>query len=367
MPESAIRVAHAQGSGCYGHNGADDAALDAALLARAVPGRPVRLQWMRDDEFAWEPYGAAMTIQLRAGLSAEGRIVAWQHEVWSNTHSTRPGEAEGDNLLASWYLASPQRPARPHGIPQPAGGGDRNAVPLYDFPVERITSHLIPAMPVRVSALRTLGAYANVFALESFMDELAAAAGSDPVAFRLLHLKDARARAVIERAAAMAGWQVGAAGKGARGRGIGFAKYKNLSSYVAVVAEVEIDRKSGEVRVPRASAAVDAGQIINPDGLANQIEGGIIQSTSWTLKERVSFERARIASRDWQSYPILTFPEVPSVEVALIDRPSEKPLGAGEASQGPMAAAIANAFAHASGVRIRELPFTPGRVKAALG
>jgi len=367
MPESAIRVAHAQGAGCYGHNGADDAALDAALLARAVPGRPVRLQWMRDDEFAWEPYGAAMTIQLRAGLSAEGRIVAWQHEVWSNTHSTRPGEAEGDNLLASWYLASPQRPARPRGIPQPAGGGDRNAVPLYDFPVERITSHLIPAMPVRVSALRTLGAYANVFALESFMDELAASAGSDPVAFRLLHLKDARARAVIERAAAMAGWQVGAAGKGARGRGIGFAKYKNLSSYVAVVAEVEIDRKSGEVRVPRASAAVDAGQIINPDGLANQIEGGIIQSTSWTLKERVSFERARIASRDWQSYPILTFPEVPSVEVALIDRPSEKPLGAGEASQGPMAAAIANAFAHASGVRIRELPFTPGRVKAALG
>ena len=367
MPESAIRVAHAQGSGCYGHNGADDAAIDAALLARALPGRPVRLQWMRDDEFAWEPYGAAMTVQLRAGLSAEGRIVAWQHEVWSNTHSTRPGEADGDNLLASWYLASPQRPSRPHGIPQPAGGGDRNAVPLYDFPVERITSHLIPAMPVRVSALRTLGAYANVFALESFMDELTAAAGSDPVAFRLLHLKDARARAVIERAAAMAGWQAEATGKGVRGRGIGFAKYKNLSTYVAVVAEVEIDRKSGEVRVPRASAAVDAGQIINPDGLANQIEGGIIQSTSWTLKEQVSFERARIASRDWQSYPILTFPQVPSVEVTLIDRPSEKPLGAGEASQGPMAAAIANAFAHASGVRIRELPLTPERVKAALG
>ena len=367
LPESAIRVLHAQGSGCYGHNGADDAALDAALLARAVPGRPVRLQWMRDDEFAWEPYGAAMTMAVEAGLSAEGRIVRWQHELWSNTHSTRPGEADGDNLLASWYLAQPDRPARPHGIPQPAGGGDRNAVPLYDFPVQRVVSHLIPAMPIRVSALRTLGAYANVFALESFMDELAAAAGADPVAFRLLHLKDPRARAVIERAAAQAGWQAGAPGDGVRGRGMGFAKYKNLSTYVAVVAEVEIDRRGGMVSVPRATAAVDAGQIINPDGLANQIEGGIIQSTSWTLKEEVRFESTGIVSRDWLGYPILTFPEVPAVEVALIDRPDEKPLGAGEASQGPMAAAIANAFAHASGVRIRELPLTPERVKAALG
>ncbi|HUI16426.1 MAG TPA: molybdopterin cofactor-binding domain-containing protein [Alphaproteobacteria bacterium] len=367
LPESAIRVLHAQGSGCYGHNGADDAALDAALLARAVPGRPVRLQWMRDDEFAWEPFGAAMTMALSAGLSAEGRIVRWQHELWSNTHSTRPGEADGDNLLASWYLAQPDRPGRPHGIPQPAGGGDRNAVPLYDFPVQRVVSHLIPAMPIRVSALRTLGAYANVFALESFMDELAAAAGADPLAFRLLHLNDSRARAVVERAAAKAGWRAGVPGDGVRGRGMGFAKYKNLSTYVAVVAEVEIDRASGMVSVPRATAAVDAGQIINPDGLANQIEGGIIQSTSWTLKEEVRFASTGIASRDWLGYPILTFPEVPAVELALIDRPEEKPLGAGEASQGPMAAAIANAFAHASGVRIRELPLTPERVKAALG
>jgi len=367
LPESAIRVLHAQGSGCYGHNGADDVALDAALLARAVPGRPVRLQWMRDDEFAWEPYGAAMTMQLSAALSAEGRIVRWRHELWSNSHSTRPGEADGDNLLASWYLAQPDRPARPHGIPQPAGGGDRNAVPLYDFPVQHVVSHLIPAMPIRVSALRTLGAYANVFALESFMDELAAAAGADPVAFRLLHLKDSRARAVIESAASKAGWQAGVRGDGVRGRGMGVAKYKNLSSYVAVVAEVEIDRKSGEVRVPRAIVAVDAGQIINPDGLANQIEGGIIQSTSWTLKEQVRFASTGITSRDWLGYPILTFPEVPAVELTLIDRPSEKSLGAGEASPGPMAAAIANAFAHASGVRIRELPLTPDRVKAALG
>jgi len=366
LPLGAIRVAHAQGSGCYGHNGADDVALDAALLARAVEGRPVRVQWMREDEFAWEPYGAAMTVELEAGLAADGSIVRWRHEVWSNTHSTRPGEAEGDNLLASWHLASPDRPARPHGIPQPNGGGDRNAVPLYDFPNQRVVSHLIPAMPLRVSALRTLGAYANVFAAESFMDELAAASGADPVAFRLRHLTDARARAVIETAAEKAGWRAGMKSDGARGRGIGFAKYKTLSSYVAVVAEVAIDRGSGEVRVPRAIVAADSGQIVNPDGLANQIEGGIIQATSWTLKEEVRFERAGIASRDWAGYPILTFPEVPAVELTLIDRPEEKPLGAGEAAAGPIAAAIANAFAHASGVRIRDLPLTPQRVKAAL-
>jgi CO/xanthine dehydrogenase Mo-binding subunit len=366
VAESAIRVSHAQGSGCYGHNGADDVALDAALLARAVPGRPVRVQWMRDDEFAWEPYGAAMTASARAGLSADGHVVDWQFEVWSNTHSTRPGEPDGDNLLASWHLADPDKPARPKNIPQPAGGGDRNAVPLYDFPVQKIVNHLIPAMPIRVSALRTLGAYANVFALESFMDELALAAGVDPVEFRLRHLKDARARAVIEKAAAMAGWKPGAAGDGVRGRGIGFAKYKNLSTYVAVVAEVEVDRASGALRVSRAFAAADAGQIINPNGLANQIEGGVIQSTSWTLKESVRFDRSGIQSRDWLSYPILTFPDVPTVEVALIDRPEERSLGAGEAAQGPAAAAIANALHHACGARVRELPLAPARVKAAL-
>ena len=227
--------------------------------------------------------------------------------------------------------------------------------------------HFIQDMPIRVSALRTLGAYANVFALESFMDELATAAGADPVAFRLAHMKDPRARAVIEAAARKAGWQDGARGDGRRGRGIGFAKYKNLACYVAVVAEVEVDRASGVVRVPRAWAAVDSGLIINPDGLTNQIEGGIIQSASWTLKEEVRFDRGGILSRDWASYPILTMPEVPKVEVELINRPSERPLGAGEGSQGPAVAAVANAFAHATGKRIRDLPLDPARVKAALG
>jgi nicotinate dehydrogenase subunit B len=367
VPAASIRCIHVEGSGCYGHNGADDVALDAALLARAVPGKPVRLQWMRDDEFAWEPFGPAMSMQTKAALDADGRIVDWQYAVWSNSHSTRPMSTSGANVLAAWYLAEPQQMGPPTTPPQPAGGGDRNAVPLYEFPNQKVTHHFVQDMPLRVSALRTLGAYANVFALESFMDELAAAAGADPVAFRLTYLKDLRAKAVIEKVAQRAGWTPGQKGDGIRGRGIGFAKYKNLACYVAVVAEVEVDRASGRVRVTRAYAATDAGLVINPDGLINQIEGGIIQGTSWTLHEEVKFDRRGILSRDWPSYPILTMPEVPHVTVELINRPTERSLGAGEGSQGPIVAAIANAFAHATGKRIRELPFHPERVKATLG
>ena len=365
MPLADVRCISAEGSGCYGHNGADDVGFDAALLARAAPGHPVRVQWMRGDEFGWEPFGPAMTMRLKAAL-ADGKIADWNYDVWSNTHSTRPSEPGGNNLLASWYLAEPQQPAPPRGIPQPAGGGDRNAVPLYDFPRQRVVHHLVKPMPIRVSALRTLGAYANVFALESFLDELAQEAGADPVAFRLAHMKEPRARAVIEAVAKKAGWKEGQKGDGQRGRGIGFAKYKNLSVYVAVVVEVEVDRATGVVRVPRAYAVADAGQIINPNGLANQIEGAVIQSTSWTLHEQVRFDRNAITSRDWVSYPILTMPEVPQVSVDLIDRPNEKSLGSGEGGQGPTVAAISNAFAHATGRRLREIPFTPDRVKAAL-
>jgi nicotinate dehydrogenase subunit B len=368
LDADAVRCVHAEGSGCYGHNGADDVALDAALLARAVPGRPVRVQWMRDDEFAWEPYGSAMLARAKASLDAKGKIVDWVYEVWSNTHSTRPAAPGTDNnLLASWYLAEPSQPGPPTNIPQPAGGGDRNAVPLYDFPNQRVVNHLITGMPLRVSALRTLGAYANVFAIESFMDELAAAAGQDPVAFRLAHLSDLRARPVIETLVRKARWKGGAKGDGTRGQGVAFAKYKNLATYVGVIAEVEVDRKTGRVRVPKAFAAADAGQNINPDGLANQIEGGMVQSTSWTLHEAVRFDRNSITSRDWSSYPILTMPDVPDIFVSLLDRNVEKSVGAGEASQGPMAAAIANAFANATGRRLRDLPFTPERVQTVLG
>ncbi len=372
LDEAAVRCIHQEGSGCYGHNGADDVALDAALLARALEGRPVRLQWMRDDEFAWEPYGPAMVMRAKAALSAEGRILQWNYEVWSNTHSTRPASPGSDehnnNLLASWYLAEPHPAIPPRMMPQPTGGGDRNAIPLYNFPSQHIVNHFIPAMPLRVSALRTLGAYGNVFAVESFMDELAAAAGADPIAFRLAHLEDQRARAVIGAAARSAGWGEAdrASGARGRGRGIGFAKYKNLSAYVAVIAEVEVERSSGAIRVPRVFAAVDVGQIVNPDGVRNQIEGGIIQSTSWTLYEAVRFDRAAVQSRDWSSYPILTMPEVPSVSIELIDRPEDRALGCGEASSGPTVAAIANALAQATGRRMRDLPLDPARVKQAL-
>jgi CO/xanthine dehydrogenase Mo-binding subunit len=278
----------------------------------------------------------------------------------------RPGAPDGSNLFASWSLAQPQKRPLARNIPLPAGGSDRNAIPSYDLPNHKIINHFIPEMPVWVSSLRTLGAYANVFAVESFMDELASAAGADPVAFRLAHLSDPRARAVIESVANTVGWKNGETGAGVRGRGIGFARYKNLASYVAVVAEVEVDRGSGMVRVPHAVAAVDAGLIINPDGLISQIEGGIVQSVSWTLKEEVRFDQSGILTRDWASYPILTMPEAPKVEVELINRPNERPLGAGEGSQGPAVAAVANAFANATGKRIRDLPLNAARVKAAL-
>ena len=366
MPPASVRCIHTEGSGCYGHNGADDVALDAALLARAVPGKPVRLQWMRDDEFAWEPFGPAMAMQAKGALDAEGRIVDWNYELWSNSHSTRPQSTTGSNVLAAWYLADAQKMGPPTSPPQPAGGGDRNSIPLYDFPNQKVVHHFVQDMPIRVSALRTLGAYANVFASESFMDELALAAGADPVAFRLAHMKDPRARAVIEKVAQLANWKPGEKGDGTRGRGIGFSKYKNLACYCAVIADVEVDRASGRVRVTQAYAATDAGLIINPDGLTQQIEGGIIQSASWTLHEEVKFDRNGILSRDWITYPILTMPDVPKVTGELINRPAERSLGAGEGSQGPTVAAIANAFAHATGKRIRDLPFHPERVKAAL-
>jgi CO/xanthine dehydrogenase Mo-binding subunit len=361
-----IRCIHAEGSGCYGHNGADDVALDAALVARATGGRPVKLQWMRDDEFLWEPYGSAMVMKLTGGVDAQGNVVAWSHELWSHPHSTRPGSSSGVNLLAARHLAQPSPVVPPADVPQPSGGAARNAIPLYDFPAVKVVSHFITDAPLRTSALRTLGGYANVFALESFVDELAAAAGTDPVEFRLRHTKDPRARAVIEAAARRAGWKPGAKASGGAGRGFAFARYKNLACYCATAADVEVDRATGRVRVTRVVAAVDAGQIVNPDGVVNQIEGGIIQSASWTLKESVRFDRTRVTTRSWADYPILRFDEVPEVDVILLDQPNERFLGVGEGSQGPAAAAIANAIAHATGARLRALPFTPDRVKAAL-
>jgi CO/xanthine dehydrogenase Mo-binding subunit len=277
----------------------------------------------------------------------------------------RPGGRDGVNLLAAWHFAKPLQHSTPAELGLPAGGGDRNAVPTYEFANQRIIDHFIPDMPLRVSALRTLGGFGNVFALESFMDECAEAAGADPVEFRLRHLKDERGRAVLQAVADKAGWKPGAKPQGGRGRGVAFSRYETTKSYVAVVANVSVDA-SGAVMVEKVVAAVDAGQTINPDGLANQIEGGIVQGTSWTLKEQVKFDKDRIVSREWASYPILTFLEAPTVEVTVIDRPELPSLGAGEASQGPISAAIANAIRHATGARLRDLPFTPEKVKAAI-
>jgi nicotinate dehydrogenase subunit B len=368
---ASVTCIHMEGAGCYGHNGADDAAFDAALLARALPGRPVRVQWMRDDEFMWEPCGSAMSVKVTASLSADGTIVDWRHELWSNPHSIRPGGRQGVNLLAAAYLAQPWQPTFPADIPLPNGGSDRNAIPLYDFPNQKILKHYIADAPLRTSALRSLGAYANVFAIESLMDESAAAALVDPVEFRLRHLRDERARAVIEAAARNSGWRASALGDGGsgstlRGRGIGFARYKNHACYCAVVAEVEVDRASGIVRVTRAWAAVDAGLAINPDGIVNQIEGGLIQSASWTLKEALKLGRSGIQTKSWVDYPILRFSEVPAVEVEVIQHLTEDSLGVGEGAQGPTAAAIANAFAAATGHRLRDIPLLPERVRAAL-
>jgi nicotinate dehydrogenase subunit B len=368
LPAEAVRCIHMEGSGCYGHNAADDAAADAALIAVAIPGRPVRVQWMREQENLWEPFGSAMLTTAKATLDGQGTITDWQFDVWSGTHSSRPGQA--GNLAAAWLLQSPFALPTPKPIPQPEGGGDRNAVPLYDIANARVAHHFIPKMPLRVSALRSLGAYMNVFSIESFMDELALAAKVDPVVFRLRHLKDARAQDVIRLAAERFGWnnfQERESGK-RRGRGFAFARYKNLGAYAAVAMEVDVDRESGRIDVVRVVAAVDSGDVVNPDGIRNQIEGGIVQSLSWSLYESVAFDDTRITSRDWSSYPIMRFASVPrSIDVHIIDRPGAPFLGTGEAAQGPAAAALANALASAAGVRIRELPLTSKRVKAAIG
>ena len=364
MPSASIRVIHVEGSGCYGHNGADDAAADAAMIARALPGVPVRVQWTREQEHAWEPYGPAMVTRLKASLDAAGKIADWNFEVFSNTHSMRPGGA--GCLLAAQHMAQPVAvpPAKP--IPLPEGGGDRNAIPIYTFPNAHVVHHFIPTMPIRISAMRALGAYHNVFSIESFMDELAALAGVDPVEFRLNHLDDSRGRDVIEKAAQGFGWRKGQAASD-RGFGFAFARYKNLAAYCAIASEVEVNRETGRARLVRAVAAVDSGQVVNPDGLINQIEGAIIQSASWTLYESVTFDATRITSIDWQTYPILRFDAVPeSIEVHIINRPGKPFLGSGETGQGPAAASVANAIANATGIRLRDLPLTRKRIMDAI-
>ncbi|MGF6660891.1 nicotinate dehydrogenase subunit B [Paraburkholderia atlantica] len=370
MPPGKVRCVHVEGSGCYGHNGADDVAADAALIARELPGRPVRVQLMREQEHMWEPFGPAMTVDAKATLDAAGMIADWRYELWSNTHNNRIENA--GRLLPAQLLAQPFTPAPPKPIPMPEGGGDRNSIPLYRVPSLHVQHHFVPTMPIRVSAMRSLGAHMNVFAIESFIDELARAAHADPVAFRLKHLEDPRAHGVIRAVADQFGWRArsaltGDASPRSYGAGFAFAQYKNLMAYFAVAMDVTVLRDTGELSIERVVAAVDCGQIVNPDGVRNQIEGGILQTMSWTLYEETQFDPQRITSYDWSTYPIMRFSSVPKrVDVLLIDRPGLPFLGVGEAAQGPAAAALANAIDDATGVRVRDLPLLGANGKKML-
>ena len=362
LDPSKVVVEHAEGAGCYGHNGADDAAFDAVLLARSAGGRPVQVMWSREDELAWSPFGSAMAADVAATVDTDGSITSWTFDVWSQGHTSRPGAGGSSHLLASQSLHSPVSIASAVDPPPARGGGTiRNAVPIYSLPSRRIVGHRKIDAQVRTSALRSLGAYLNVFAIESFMDELALMVGRDPLAFRLAHLTDRRAVSVLESVALDSGW--GSPMSDGVGRGIGMARYKDWGAYCAVIAEVEAET---EITLRRLTIAVDVGQVVNPDGVRNQIEGGATQAASWTMRERVRFDRRRVTSRDWETYPIFRFSEVPDISVAIIEREDEQSVGAGEAAQGPTAGAIANAVADAIGVRVRGLPITKEAVLAAI-
>ncbi|MCI0345403.1 MAG: molybdopterin-dependent oxidoreductase, partial [Chloroflexi bacterium] len=346
-----VRLIWVEGAGCYGHNGADDVAADAALLSQAV-GAPVRVQWMRADEHGWAPKGPAMAITVRGGLDQRGRVVAWDSRVYSSTHSSRPNGAAPGNLLAGAELGLPRSVSNV--------GADRNARPTYRFPNDRVRLSLLESTAPRTSALRGLGSPQNTFAIESFMDELAAVAGVDPIAFRLRHLQDPRAVAVLEEVAKLARWDPRPSPQANRasgaGRGVAFVQYDNAGAYVGLVVEVRIDRASGKVRVERAYVAHDCGLIVNPDGVRNQIEGNVIQGLSRALLEELRFDRRAVTSLDWASYPILRFSDVPDeIAISLIDRRDQPSLGAGEPATAPVFAAVANAIFDATGARLRSI------------
>lgn len=357
VARDAIVVHHVEGAGCYGHNGADDVAFDAVLMALRCPGQPVRVLWSRADELTHSPVGAAHRVALQARLDATGRLSHWQHELWANGYSSRPGRALMPALLAASERADATALPLPINPPLAAGGGaERNAVPAYAVPNLKVINHRLTVMPLRTSAIRALGAYANVFAIESFVDELARLRGEEPLAFRRRHLDDPRALAVLDTVVQRSAWwgQRQQEPEGI-GYGLAWARYKNTGAWCAVIARVRVDE---QVRVLNLDLAVDVGMVVDIDGVINQIEGGAVQSVSWSTKEQVTFDDQGITSNDWLTYPVLRFGEVPEVRVHVIDRPEEPPLGAGEAAQGPVAAALGNAVFDALGVRVRELPLT---------
>ncbi|MGX9965964.1 molybdopterin cofactor-binding domain-containing protein [Roseomonas sp. F4] len=362
LPAETFHIQHVEGAGCYGHNGADDVALEAALLARAYPGRPVRVLWTRAEELGWGPASPAMLVRVEAEADAEGGLLRWSQQVTSNGHSGRPGRGKLPTLLAASMLAEPF--VVPNAINPPlagGGGAQRNAIPGYRIPAMNVGMTHLSDMPIRSSALRGLGALVNVWAIESVMDELAEKAGADPLAYRLRHLDDARARDVLARAAEMAGWE-GRAKREGFGYGLAVARYKGSGAWCAAVAEIEAAER---VFCRRLWLATDVGEVINPDGTLNQIEGGAIQATSMCLMEAVRHDARAITSDSWETYPVLRFSEVPRIQAAIVARPEAPPLGAGECSMGPVIGAIANAIADALSVRVRHWPFTADNIAKA--
>ena len=357
-----VTVRHAHGAGCYGHNGADDAALDAAIIAMQVPDKCIRVQWRREEEFGFEPVSTAHMTRLRAALDENGRPTDWTAEVWAGSHVQRP--VFGGTMLAHEALPNPPAPAKANDPPEAnGGGGTRNGFPMYDFAAKRVIHHLALQTPVRTSSLRGLGALPNVFALECFMDELAERAGVDPVEYRLSLLSDPRARYLIQNVAERCGWASrGPVGTG-RGLGLAWSRYKNKAAYACVAVELDVDR---DITLRRVWCAADAGLVINPDGARNQLDGGIVHAASMTLKEQVTLEGDGITSLDWGRYPIMKCSDVPEIDTIIVHNPDQPTLGMGECTFGPTAAAIGNAVAHALGVRIRDMPLTRDRIAAAL-
>jgi len=365
MDPDDVVIQHVPGAGCYGHNGADDVTFDAVLVARAIPGRHVLLKWTRDDEHAWEPYASAMAMELRASLDADGAVLDWSHESYSDTHLGRPRPTAGgegpSRLLAALYREDPAPPFHPQPSMANHAGLHRNIDPYYKFAKVRTIKNLVRDLPLRTSALRCLGGYANIFALESFMDELAAETGADPLSFRLRHLDDPRARDVLETAADAIGWFKPRAD--GVGRGLAFSRYCNSKTYAAIAVELSVD-EAANIQISKAVVAADAGEVADAAGLKMQLEGGFLQAASWTLYEEVTFDPNGITSRDWETYPILKFSQAPPVQVVIVDRPGLPPLGAGEASSEPVAAAIANALCDATSLRVRRLPLSPDNLRA---
>jgi CO/xanthine dehydrogenase Mo-binding subunit len=362
LPKEKVRMIYLEGSGCYGMNGHEDAAADAAILSRAT-GRPVRVQWTREDELGWDPKGPPQLIGVSGAVSADGRILDWRTELWI------PKTTRG---LPNIPLLAPEAAGLEHVPGLNAGLISQNGDPPYAAESIQVIAHWLKDAPLRPAPIRSPGKPANCFAVESFVDELAAAAGVDPVEFRMRGLKDPRAIEVLKRTAALMKWQsqpyqlASTNAAVARGRGISFVHYKHSETYVGMGMEVAVERASGRITVERVACAHDCGQIINPDGVRAQIEGSILQTISRVLMEEVMFDRSRVLSVDWASYPILRFSGVPKIDIELIDRPTEKPLGAGEAACAAVGAALGNAVHNATGARLRTVPFTPERVKLAL-